>query len=77
MAAAIDFAATDGRQIAHGVAATDAIAPDGVDSSIVAVVRQAVIGSQAIGWPTGASADQKAAAIAQLAARDILVETLV
>ncbi len=75
---AIDFSAVDGSQRAAGVATLTATAPDGSDSSIAYLKRgPAVIASNDLVWPSGASAGQKAQALAELAALDIHAETAV
>jgi hypothetical protein len=69
----IDFAATDGSDAASGILLLDTTAPDGVDKSGVAIVRNALISDNGITWPAGATTDQKNAAIAQLKAAGIVV----
>jgi hypothetical protein len=69
----IDFAATDGSNLACGLLLLDATAPDGADCRAVAIVRKAIVSDNGIAWPSGATADQKAAAVAQLKAAGILV----
>jgi hypothetical protein len=69
----IDFAATDGSNIAWGLLLLDSTAPDGADRSAVAIVRNAIVSDNGIIWPAGATANQKAAAIAQLKSAGILV----
>ena len=69
---AIDFAADDGRQEAHGVMIGEVAAPDGVDAVGVALVRDAVLSPSFLVWPAGATAPQKAAALAELAAKGII-----
>jgi len=70
-AAAIDFAAVDGSQNACGfvIAAYDA---SGGDVEGVAIVRDAIIDPDNLVWPDGATADQKAAALAELKAAGII-----
>jgi hypothetical protein len=68
----IDFAATDGSDAAYGILLLDTTAPDGVDQSGVAIVRNAIVSDNGIIWP-GATTDQKNAAIAQLKAAGIVV----
>lgn len=63
----IDFSGDDGTQDAAGVLLDDVTAPDGVDAEGVAIVRNAVISANQLVWPSGATAAQKAAALAQLA----------
>jgi len=69
----IDFAATDGGDIASGILLLDATAPDGTDRSAVAIVRNAIVSDNGITWPAGATTNQKSAATAQLKALGILV----
>lgn len=69
----IDFAATDGGDIASGILLLDATAPDGTDRSAVAIVRNAIVSENGITWPAGATTNQKNAAIAQLKNAGILV----
>jgi len=70
--AAFDPAAVDGTAVAAGILwaavdATDAARPG------VAIVRDAEINGEEIGWPEGISAGDKAAAIADLASLGIIV----
>ena len=69
----IDFAATDGSDAACGLLLLDTTAPDGVDRSAVAIVRNAIVSDNGITWPAGATTNQKNAAIAQLKSAGILV----
>jgi hypothetical protein len=69
----IDFAATDGSDVAYGLLLLDTTAPDGADKSSVAIVRHAMVSDNGITWPAGATTDQKNAAIAQLKLAGILV----
>lgn len=69
----IDFAAADGSDAACGLLTEDTTAPDGVDRSAVAIVRNAIVSDNGITWPAGTTADQKNAAIAQLKSLGILV----
>ncbi|MBI4798240.1 MAG: head decoration protein [Desulfarculus sp.] len=71
-AKAVDFAATDGSQQAAGVLIAKVTAPDGVDATGVAIVRDAVIAPSKLAWPAGATSDQKTAALAQLKALGII-----
>lgn len=68
----IDFSATDGADKAYGVLLRDVTAADGVDAVGVAVVRHAILESSNIVWPGGASAPQKAAALATLQLAGVL-----
>ena len=69
----IDFAATDGSDVACGILLLDTKAPDGADKSAVAIVRSAMVSDNGIVWPAGATTNQKNAAIAQLKNAGILV----
>ena len=69
----IDFAATDGGDVASGILLLDTTAPDGTDRSGVAIVRNAIVSDNGITWPAGATENQKNAAIAQLKSAGILV----
>lgn len=69
---AVDFAATDGSQVAAGVLIAKVTASDGVDAQGVAIVRDAVIAPSKLAWPAGATSDQKTAALAQLKALGII-----
>lgn len=69
----IDFAATDGSDVASGILLLDTTAPDGADRSAVAIVRNAIVSENGITWPAGATTNQKNAAIAQLKTAGILV----
>lgn len=71
---ALDPAATNGSQTAWGVSIVKAVAADGVDGSLIAVVRgPAIFASAGLVWPAGISAGDKAAAIAALAAKGIII----
>lgn len=69
---ALDLSGADGRQIAAGILALDATAADGTDGAGVAIVRDAVVISDKLTWPAGATTDQKNAALAQLALLGII-----
>jgi hypothetical protein len=69
----IDFSATDGSDVACGLSTEPTTAPDGSDRSAVAVVRNAIVSTNGIVWPAGATTDQKNAAIAQLKVLGVLV----
>jgi hypothetical protein len=69
----IDFAATDGSDAACGILLLDTTAPDGVDKSGVAIIRNAIVSDNSITWPAGATTNQKNAATAQLKSAGILV----
>ncbi|MFZ5499219.1 MAG: head decoration protein [Pseudomonadota bacterium] len=70
---ALDPSATDGTEVAAGVLgnAVDATLIDREDAILIA--RHAIVARNALIWPAGITAAQKAAAIAQLQARGILV----
>ena len=70
---ALDPAAGDGSDVAVGVLAlaVDATLIDREDAILIA--RHAIVARGALIWPAGLSAAQRAAAIAQLEARGILV----
>jgi len=70
---AIDPAATDGSEIAIGVLAgdVDATLIDREDAILIA--RHAIVARSALVWPSGITAAQKAAAIAQLTFLGVLV----
>ena len=70
---AFDPDATDGSEIAIGVLAgdVDATLIDRDDALVIA--RHAIVARGALVWPTGISAAQKAAAIAQLTFLGVLV----
>lgn len=71
----IDFSATDGRAAAAGVAPRALTVPDGTDLVGSAIRRGPILlRSEELVWPAGATADQKAGAIAQLEARGIVVK---
>lgn len=69
---ALDFSATDGRQLAHGIMLYPATAPDGSTAPGVALVRKAKIATSYLTWPDGATTAQKTAALALLAAKGIV-----
>jgi Bacteriophage lambda head decoration protein D len=62
----IDFAAEDGSQNAAGVLLEPVTAPDGTDAEASVVTRHAVVSDKGLIWPSGATTEQKNAAIAQL-----------
>lgn len=64
---ALDLSGTDGRQIAAGILALDATAPDGSDVQAAAILRSAVVVGEKLTYPSGATTNQKNAALAQLA----------
>ena len=70
---ALDPAAVDGTAEAIGIVAYDVTAPDGTDAEVTAILRDAVLADRAIVWPAGINEAAKAAAIADLEARGVLV----
>ena len=64
----LNLSGTDGSEIAAGLLVADVTAPDGTDAVGVAVVRDAIVASAKLVWPSGATTNQKNAALAQLAA---------
>jgi len=69
----IDFSAADGTDKAAGLLYADVTAPDGVDAKGTAVVRgPAVVSENGVIWPAGATAQQKATALAELKALGIV-----
>jgi hypothetical protein len=66
-------AATDGTEAAFGVLGTDTDATLIDRDDAILVARHAIVARQALIWPAGITAPQKAAAVAQLAAFGILV----
>jgi hypothetical protein len=71
---AVDASAVDGSQTAYGFMAGDADASS-ADVAGVAVVRDAIIVSTDLVWPTGATAGQKTAWLADLGAAGIVART--
>lgn len=69
----LDLAGTSGEADAYGVLYDTVTAPDGVDADGVAVVRQAALKDAGLIWPAGITADQKTAALAELAANTMIV----
>jgi len=65
--------ASDGSQNAIGVVVIRAMVPASEDAPVVVVEREAVLLADGLIWPSGITADQQAAAIAQLAALNLLV----
>ena len=70
---AFDPAAVDGTAEAIGIAAYDVTAPDGADTEVTAILRDAILADRAIVWPAGITDTAKAAALVDLEARGILV----
>ena len=71
--AGLDPTAVDGTAEAIGIVAFDVTAPDGADTEVTAILRDAVLADRAIVWPAGITEARKKAAIADLEARGILV----
>ena len=69
----LDPTAVDGTAEAIGIVAYDVTAPDGADTEVTAILRDAVLADRAIGWPAGIGETARAVAIADLEARGILV----
>jgi hypothetical protein len=68
-------AAVDGSETAVGVAVNDATAADGADDRVLYLARgPAIVFAPEIAWPTGATTEQKAAALADLAAIGIVAQ---
>lgn len=63
---AIDWSATDGTQLAHGVMVEPKTAPDGVDATGVALVRDLEIMSAGLVWPEGSAEVDTDAQLARL-----------
>jgi hypothetical protein len=70
---ALDPAATDGTEIARGVIANDVDAALADRDDGLLIARHALVARNALVWPSGISAELKAAAEAQLKAIGILV----
>lgn len=66
-------AAVDGSQVAAGAMTESVTAPDGVDAVGVGLVRNASVRRAGLVWPDGITEDQVAAALAQLAAINIVM----
>ena len=69
----LDPTAVDGTAEAIGIVAYDVTAPDGADTEVTAILRDAVLADRAIGWLAGIGETARAVAIADLEARGILV----
>lgn len=69
----LDPAATDGTEIARGVIANDVDAALADRDDGLLIARHALVARNALVWPSGISAELKAAAEAQLKAIGILV----
>lgn len=70
---ALNLLAADGAEIAAAIALYDVTTGAGETAAVAAIVRDAEINGNELEWPAGITADQKAAAIAQLAASGIIV----
>ena len=70
---AIDPSATDGTEIAVGVLGNDIDATLIDREDAILIARHAIVARSVLVWPTGITAAQKAAAVAQLEVRGILV----
>ena len=70
---ALDPAATDGTEAAVGILANDIDAALADREDAILISRHAIVASNALVWPDGITPTQKAAAIAQLQERGVLV----
>ena len=70
---ALDPAATDGTEVAFGVLANDIDAALADREDAILIARHAIVASGALVWPDSITPTQKAAAIAQLQERGVLV----
>lgn len=73
----LDTAAHDGTQLAAGILAEHAVAPDGIDTETRAIVIDAIVLSGGMVWPAGISNNAQAAALDRLLAASIHVRTAV
>ena len=71
-AVAVDFAATDGSQVAAGVLGRAVTAPDAIDVTSFGINGYAQLVASELVWPAGATAGQKTQALADLAARNLI-----
>lgn len=71
---AVDFDALDGSETAYGFL-IDACDATLADREAVAIVRDAQIVPDYLAWPAAATSDQKAAALSNLYAKNIVVRT--
>lgn len=71
----LSLAGTTGIEDAAGILLTDVTAPDGSDAAGAALVRDAVVVASKLTWPSGASTDEKAAAMALLKLQGIVEAT--
>ena len=70
---ALDPVATDGTEAAVGVLANDIDAALADREDAILIARHSIVASGALVWPDGITPTQKAAAIAQLQERGVLV----
>lgn len=68
----IDDDGTTGTEDAAGILLLDVTAADGVDAKGVAIVRDAIVSTTGIVWPGDFDANEKSAALAQLATLGII-----
>ena len=68
----LNLTGADGTQNAAAVLVSDVTAADGTDAVGAAVVRDAIIIAAQLTWPSGATSNQKNAALAQLKALKII-----
>jgi len=71
--AAVDFSATDGSQYAAAIALYPGKTGAGETVTLAALVRNCEFRAETLGWPSGATFEQKQTAIQQLAAHGIIV----
>ncbi|WP_363798403.1 head decoration protein [Lysobacter firmicutimachus] len=71
--AALDPAATDGREQAVGVAIAPTLTADAPSPDGLIVARHAAVADHALAWPAAITSEQRMAAIEQLRARGVLV----
>lgn len=69
----LDLSATDGAEHAAAIALYAVTTGVGETASIAGIVRDTEVNGNEIEWPAGITSDQKAAAIAELAAAGIIV----
>lgn len=71
--AALDPAATDGREQAVGIAIAPTLTADAPNSNGLIIALHATVADHALVWPAAISAAQRAAAVQQLRALGVLV----
>lgn len=71
----LSLAGATGIEDAAGILLTDVTAPDGTDAYGAVLVRDAVVVASKLTWPSGASDNDKAAAMAQLKLQGIVEAT--